>query len=205
MTNSHEFDYAAAGFRERHLEQTLDNFHAVTDRQKEVVRLLIEHAECFSNRWVILIGPPGTGKDHLLSGLVKLWVEKNLTHPKIYADTQQGILRKYRVMAYNTEGTNEDYAMEWYTKLDILVIRDAGVKDLTDNERATMVDMIDHRYNDRKLTFMSGNIGASDVAVKFDARVDSRIAEMALRYEDKPYIYCKWNDYRRTVRTEETE
>lgn len=197
------FDYEAAGFRQRHMEQTFDNFTAVTDRQKEVVQLLIDHAECFSNRWVILTGKPGTGKDHLLSALVKMWIDKNLNRPKVYADTQQGILRKYRTMAYNTEGMNEEETMRWFLNLDILVIRDVGVKGLTDNERATMVDMLDHRYNDRKLVFMSANLERAEFKTAFDERVASRINEMALKYEGKSSISCDWDDYRRTKRTEE--
>jgi DNA replication protein DnaC len=197
------YDLRKVGFRERHMEQTFENYTAVTDRQKTVVQLLKDHAECFSNRWVVMIGPPGTGKDHLLSALVKSWVSMNLNNPKIYADTQQGILRKYRVLAYNTEGNTELDAMRYFCDLDILVMRDVGVKDLTDNERATMVDMIDRRYDDRKLVFVSGNLAPGEFKIAFDERVASRLVEMALRYENNPYISCKWSDYRRTERKED--
>jgi len=197
------FDYTSAGFRERHMEQTFHNYYAVTDKQKDVVIALQDHAECFSSKWVILLGPPGTGKDHLLSALTKAWVEKNLsTHPKVYADTLQGILRKYREMAYNTEGVTEIDAMNWFAGLDILVLRDVGVKEMTSNELATIVDIIDHRYNDRRLIFMSGNVAPEGIKEVFDERVASRISEMGLLFMEKPYIKCDWKDYRRERREE---
>jgi DNA replication protein DnaC len=186
--------WAARG--KRYERCTLDNFHLGHRGQMEVVQRLRSYAKNIT--WhilrgvgVVLIGPPGTGKDHLMAALMHAALAagksvKWASGPRLFARFRDDI----------GSDAEEWRAMANYTKPDVFALSDPTWEQsqLERFQRAKLMEIIDGRYNALKPTWVTLNVDDRKQASKLigNAIVD-RLVDGALSLE------CNWPSYRKSV------
>lgn len=146
---------------------------------------------------VVLLGPIGTGKDHLLVALARTAIFQHgyevrwQSGMELYADFRDAI---------NT-GEPEREVIKRSTKPDILILSDPQPPrgDLSDYQVSTLFRIIDARYSQRRPTWVSLNVidGAEAGRRIGEATVD-RLRDGAVT------IPCDWPSYRKP-KTERSE
>ena len=181
----------------RYADCTIPNFvidetepHAAA--QRTVSEKLKEYADSIHKRvgdgqGLLLFGPSGTGKDHLLTGLSRVAVANDITIKWVNGSTL------YRSMR---EGMGEDEGelVDKYIYPAILYLSDPipPVGSLTPFQASTLFAIIDGRYRDKKPTWASLNIANGQEA---ESRLGSAIAD---RLRDGAISFnCSWPSYRK--------
>ena len=180
-----------SGYLPRHLDQTFDNFDVPNARARIVGA--VKKYDPASGKWLFLLGKTGTGKDHIASAIGREYVLNS--YKSIYAGTMQAIMRRYRDMAFG-EVRSETEAFKDIAEVGLLIIRDIGVKSLTDAERGVIVDILDHRYNCNLPVIVTGNVRPEMLKDVFDERVIDRMKEVSYTINDKFTVAFDWDSYR---------
>ena len=183
-----------SGYRKRNLVQTFDNFVPPNAKAKAIVDNIKQYKPS-SGKWLFMIGKTGTGKDHLACAIGRQYLEANARHT-VLAGTMQSITRIYRDNAFG-EYRNETGAFDDIARVGLLIIRDAGVKTLTDAERGLIVDVLDARYDENLPVIVTGNFAPDSMSKVFDERVTDRLREVAYYINGSPVATCDWESYRR--------
>ncbi len=175
---------------------TLRSYECSSEKQTYVVKTLEGHVrdfESLSRRNVVLFGPKGTGKDHLLNGLavgafydhglVTMWRQGIDLHEKLRRNAFDDGRGDIMSTAANTErGT------------PILWISDPLPPSggLTEFQQSQLFALIDRRYSDMKPTWISMNVaGGSEAEIRMGAQVVDRLKHDAL------VLHCNWESYRK--------
>jgi DNA replication protein DnaC len=175
---------------------TLDNYKTTSDKQRhalEKVRGYVKEIESqvAAGNGLILFGPPGTGKDHLLIGAVREAVSLGFTSSWHNAQDLFGSLRD----AIDSERPEAKVLSE-YTSPTVLVLSDPVPQfgRLTEYQANMLWRIIDRRYRDQKPTWMSLNIkGGEEAGEKLGTSLVDRIRDGAT------YAFCDWPSYRKAA------
>lgn len=183
----------------RYQDCTFDTFDVSTEEQVRVVDALKEYAahaadNIAAGRGVLLFGPSGTGKDHLLGALARAVV---VARPETYLKWANGL--DIWAEARDRIGRNESEAdlVEGFVCPHVLLLSDplppGGT--LTDFQAALLLRIIDGRYRQLRPTWVTLN-------VRSGAEADGRLGSAAwdrLRH-DALAAYCNWPTFRRPAR-----
>ena len=185
-----------SGYLKRHILQEFENYEINNPNQQVVFDICRQFADNLSKKWLFLLGAKGTGKDHLASSIGKVFLKNKKS---VLAGTAQHLLRIFRTKAYSSNG-NELEAMRFFEDVDLLIIRDAGVKSATDNEWAVMTDILDRRYDDMKPIIVTANIEPQNFTKQlFDERILDRLFEVGVYKNSQPYVDCQWSSFRKST------
>ena len=159
----------------------------IVDRLKRFVEEMQDNVESGCN--ALFIGPPGTGKDHLMAALVKSAFAKGygvewFDGSVLFADARDRI---------EVGGTEQDFIRRFVTP-GVLAISDPlpPIGNVTDFQRLLLFRIIDRRYRDQKPTWMTMNVKDREEAEKrLSPNIVDRIGEGAA------VLVCDWPSYRR--------
>jgi len=178
----------------RYASCTFKNYQCDNDQQREVARQLMEYADDYSNiengRSVILFGPKGTGKDHLLMALAyrvagnfgecPMWRNGIDLHNELkrqaFADVPFWRLRE---MAERSSR--------------ILYISDPlpPVGSLSEYQQGQLFGLIDYRYSECKPTWITINVAdATEAEQRMGPQSIDRLRHNALA------LSCYWESHR---------
>lgn len=175
----------------REIHQTFDAFEVTCPEQAEAKAIAQDYANGDGGRpWLVLDGNTGTGKDHLASAVCHVFSARG---DRVFAESLFGVSAYYRSMAYDGKGSEWD-ALEYFDSLDLLVLRDVGVKQIQGAELATVIELLDRRARLQKSLIITTNIGLAGLHELLTARVTDRMCELA--YTGKAVI-CNWPSFRR--------
>jgi DNA replication protein DnaC len=173
---------------------TLDTFHAHLPAQQTVLGQLREYAARIRQRVaegvnVLLIGPSGAGKDHLLAGLVHVALAEGLsirwqTGGQLWLHMRDAI-----------QGGCERQAIEELVRPDVLVLSDPipPHAEPSNYERSILYAIVDRRYSHLRPIWMSANVASRQQA---DERLGHAVADR-LRH-GALVLGCWWPSYRRS-------
>lgn len=182
---------------QRYHKCRLENFDAKTELQIAIVGELHDYCDQMDDniedgRSVCLFGPPGTGKDHLLTALMRV-----ATMYGHNVEWLNGVELYSRVRdAMSTDERERDIAKE-LTRPAVLAISDplppSGA--LTEFQSAFLLRVIDRRYRDKKPTWVTLNVqNGKEAEDRMGVQVVDRLRDGAL------VCHCNWESYRKAAK-----
>lgn len=169
-----QYNLQSANIPLRFKDKTLENYQTPHKRQKEVLQEIqdfIEHFE--TSPGIIILGNPGTGKNHLAIGIVKKFVEgKELT---ALMTTALKIVRSVKE-SWQAHDSEED-ALKTFLEPVLLVIDEVGVQFGSDTEKLYLSEIVNERYEHLKPTILLGNVTLKEVSKNLGERVIERFKE----------------------------
>lgn len=191
-----------SGLEGRFQECLFDNFNAGTPAQKKVLdacRTYVETVSFKGGAGLWLIGPPGTGKTHLGSAMVRYVIEHRDQPAEIHSGRE--IIRMLRSTWGNRErgrtwdgrATTEDDMIDDFGALGLLVIDEIGVGFGSESEHVQLFDVIDLRYKHRRPTVLLSNLPTKGLKEAMGDRAYDRLRESA------QVLVCNWDSHRGVV------
>lgn len=178
----------------RYVDCTLGNFKTVTPESGVVlgkVRKYVDdlRANIAEGVGLVLLGPPGTGKDHLVVAVLKQaayegfkvqWVDG----AELFASARDNI----------DAGDTEARWSKRFTAPDILAISDPipPVGEVREGfQISTLFRIIDRRYREQRPTLITINVAdAKEAAAKMSANIVDRLSHGSV------VLRCNWPSYR---------
>lgn len=180
----------------RYANCRFENYQVTSDKQRESVERVRTHVEgdLVNTTNLLLIGPTGTGKDHLLvSGIFHGLGTRNIAAGRMIGWISGSVLFSDLRSAIATK-RDEAGVLSSCLNCDLLVVSDpleAG-QDLTNYQRQVWYRIIDHRYNNYLPVWMSINAtGKEQMIQMLGAAIVDRLADGAT------IVGCDWPSYRR--------
>lgn len=195
----------AVGIPRRYNECSLSNYHPASNNGSQLrafnyaYRLVHEYPAI--DRGLLLMGPCGVGKTHLATSIIRGLVERGVS----CLFYEFGALLKQIQESYNTlSQSSERKVLAPVYDAEVLVLDGLGASKPTDWVRDTMMQIINARYNDKKLTVFTTNY-TDERRAHTDETLEDRIG---VRLRSRLYEMCKTvtvegDDYRRRFDSEE--
>jgi DNA replication protein DnaC len=181
----------------RYRNAKISNFEISSDAQQQVVDKLVDYAANANRnipegKNVLLVGPKGTGKDHLLTGLAK----EVFNEGGFVTQWKNGcvLVDGWRNQAV---GNHVDWDFHISDNSEVLYISDllppAG--SLSDYVQSKVFALVDRYYNNQKPIWLSLNVATPEEA---ESRLGAQAVDR-LRH-DALIIACNWQSYRTAKR-----
>ena len=139
---------------------------------------------------VVLFGPMGTGKDHLLVALARVAILNHgysvrwISGMQLYADFRQAI----------RDNASEQIIVQRATNPDILILSDPQLPrgELSDYQASMLFWIVDARYSMRRPTWVSLNVAdGTEAERRIGAATVDRLRDGAVT------VACDWPSYRK--------
>jgi DNA replication protein DnaC len=125
---------------------------------------------------LFITGPCGTGKTHLVAGIVRQFIFKGVN---IAFKRSADFHREVREMFRPDSPICEAALMSTLEKARFLVLDDLGAGSLSDCERRYTLELLDTRLNSMRPTIITSNWSLQEIAERMDERIASRLAGFA--------------------------
>jgi DNA replication protein DnaC len=181
----------ASGLEGRFLTAGFDNFHADTAAQQKVLEACRQYADTVrgdSGSGLWLIGPPGTGKTHLGSAMVRHIIEQKDAMAAIFSGRE--IIRMLRATWAKDSAKSEEQVINDLAHTRLLVIDEIGVGFGSDSEHVQLFDVIDLRYKHGRPVVLLSNLPAKGLKEAMGDRAYDRLREGA------QVLACNWESHR---------
>jgi len=178
----------------RYAECSLENFAVGVESQRKAIETLTAYRSSIAERiregeGLILFGPKGTGKDHLLCGLVRsvISAEKSIQWANgldLFGDIRDGM----------TNGDTERSLIDKLTTPDVLYLSDPLpiTGPLSPHQANVIFRILDKRYANRRPTWVSVNVtGGAELEERIGPQNADRLRDGAIA------IHCNWNSNRK--------
>lgn len=181
----------------RYATCTLDSF-ADVDGAHGVLQSLKAFCEQMVDRLrggqggLVLLGPPGTGKDHLLMGVMRTAILEHGLRVRWFDG-----LRLFDELRQHIADNSVSAFVSELCKVQVLAISDpVPPRDmLSTYELSKLREIVDRRYSDGMATWITTNVQTPEDAQRlFTEAVLSRLLDGALE------LFCGWSCYRRPMR-----
>ncbi len=153
---------------------------------------------------LLLTGEPGVGKTHLVAALLKGLIEKSAEG--LFLDYQE-LLKRIQSSYDPSALTAERHVMRPAIEAEVLVIDDLGANRITEWVEDTIHYLLNHRYNERKITLLTANLaearmggapGQRFTRPSFEERLGPRVASRL--YEMCRVVEVAADDFRKRTR-----
>jgi len=147
---------------------------------------------------LLFIGPCGVGKTHLSAAIIRALVAKGV--PCLFYDFRD-LLKEIQDSYNPVAQTSELRVLAPVYEAEVLILDELGAAKPTDWVRDTMTQIINNRYNDKKLTIFTSNYldepsapNEETLTDRVGVRLRSRLHEMS------KIVPIKGDDYRLKIR-----
>lgn len=173
----------------RFKDRTFDNFKAESDHQKRAVKVskwFLDNLD--DTTGLILVGNPGTGKNHLASAII---TEAVKGHNKTALFTEALKIIRAIKESWRDKDKKESEVLKSFVLPDILAIDEIGVQFGSETERMFLTEIINDRYNHKKPTILIGNLQLDELSGIIGERPLDRFREGG------KVIVFDWKSYRK--------
>lgn len=141
----------------------------------------------FPDRSYYIVGPTGSGKTHCLCAMLKERILSRFDKKNCLFLPVEDLLDDLRSCYSDKNDSREDVLITRLKEIDILGLDDLGSERMTDWVFSKMYQIINNRYNNMKLIYITSNLDLSELSSKFDERIASRLFQMCetIRLEGK--------------------
>lgn len=194
--------FQAARIPARYQHCTLQGYDAGDSDSKWVAKIeadrVINDYLVIDGRGLLLVGPVGVGKTHLAVALLRELIERYQVRGLFF---QFGALLRRIQDSYNpVSQSSELKVLEPVFEADVLVLDELGASKPTDWVRDTMMQIINARYNDKRLTIFTTNYSDKRKNEKDPTELLEDRIGVALRsrlYEMCKTVEIEGDDYRK--------
>jgi DNA replication protein DnaC len=165
----------------------------------EAQRILDDYL-VIDGRGLVFIGAVGVGKTHLAVAILRELIERYQAHGLFY---QFGALLRQIQDSYNpVSQTSELKVLQPVFDAEVLVLDELGASKPTDWVRDTMMQIINTRYNDKRLTIFTTNYldtrkNEKDIGEILEDRIGTALRSRL--YEMCKTVVIEGEDYRKTM------
>jgi len=203
--NESERILRAACIPARYLNCSLGNFEAESDdskwRAKAEAGTLIEDFPDLAKsngKGLMYVGNVGVGKTHLAVAILRELIERYGVRGLFY---QFGMLLKEIQNSYNpVSQTSELKVLEPVLTADVLVLDELGASKPTDWVRDTVMQIINTRYNEKRVTIFTTNfrdVAENEKTETLEDRIGTRVRSRL--YEMCKTVQIEGEDYRKRL------
>jgi DNA replication protein DnaC len=153
----------AARIPRRYAHCNLDNFEpleAGLQAARQTARDWVERWPDRSELGLMFLGPPGTGKTHLVVGISRELAERKGTKVLFYE--QRDLLKSLQGTFDGQSGKSEADVLDPVLEAEVLVLDDLGAGRTTPWARDVLHDIIAHRYNAKLPLIITSNRATGD-------------------------------------------
>ncbi len=197
--------FHAAHIPPRYQHCTLQDYKAADSEtskwiaKAEAQRILDDYL-VIDGRGLVFIGAVGVGKTHLAVAILRELIERYQVHGLFY---QFGALLRRIQDSYNpVSQTSELKVLQPVFDAEVLVLDELGASKPTDWVRDTMMQIINTRYNDKRLTIFTTNYldtrkNEKDIGEILEDRIGTALRSRL--YEMCKTVVIDGEDYRKTM------
>ena len=197
--------FQAARIPPRYQHCTLANYEAADSEiskwmAKAESQRILDDYPVIEGRGLVFIGAVGVGKTHLAVAILRELIERYQAHGLFY---QFGALLRQIQDSYNpVSQTSELTVLQPVFDAEVLVLYELGASKPTDWVRDTMMQIINTRYNDKRLTIFTTNYSDERKNETSTAEILEDRIGVALRsrlYEMCKTVIIEGEDYRKAM------
>jgi DNA replication protein DnaC len=187
------------------------NFEVHHDSHRHALKIAKQFVKNYPVQDVglLFIGPCGVGKTHLAVAIIRELIEKKSV-PSYFCDFRE-LIRKIQNSYSPDSPLTEAELLEPIFLKDILVLDEIGAKRTTAWVEETIFYIINHRYNNKKLTVLTSNYPdhedeEEDTRESFFKKGDDTLVDrIGVRLRSRLYEMCKivrmeGDDYRKKIK-----
>ena len=186
----------------RYRHCNLANYDAGNSESKWIAKtesqILLDEYPTLDGRGLLFTGAVGVGKTHLAVAVLQELIARYQVRGLFY---QFGSLLRQIQDSYNAvSGTSELRVLEPVFNAEVLVLDELGASKPTDWVRDTMMQIINTRYNDKRLTIFTTNypdVRSNDKLEILEDRIGSALRSRL--YEMCKTVMIEGEDYRKTI------
>lgn len=126
-----------------------------------------------AGRGIVLLGPVGTGKTHILTALTADAIEAGIR--ACYA-VWPSVIARHRDAQADRKHADRDL-LEYLATCELLALDELGLTDLTPWQAGELFRLIDARYREQRATLIAANLTAATLAPALGERVADRLRD----------------------------
>lgn len=179
-------NYKTSGVPARYINESLDTFSINNDWQAKAAGAaikFIKDVKIGNFKTLILLGSAGTGKTHLAAAICRELGGRFKTAPDLVEELR-------RLKSFTSNQTEIDL-ITYYGKLSLLIIDEIGRGYAATDEKYTLFQILNARYNTRKSTVLISNFKKSEFLNYIGVAAADRLVESADIYEINGESYRK--------------
>lgn len=169
----------SSGLPKEYYDKTFDNYDATnnTDAVNKIKQYLLEKA-WQEGKGLILIGPTGTGKTHLVAAILQYLAKHDVYVLFVFVPDFLDELREMYREDYSDDVEEED-KFELVKTVRVLILDDLGTERITDWTREKITQLINYRYSNALPIIATTNLSPSELKVRLGERAYSRLIGMS--------------------------